>query len=62
MSGHNFIINCVECCYGLIVDVKTKLIYMDVPEQTPCYKGDAVETLMSPEMIIKIMWLIGEIR
>ena len=62
MSGQNFIINCVECCYGLMVDVKTKLVYMDVPGQIPCYRGDAVKILMSSEMIIKIMWLIGEIR
>ena len=53
MSGQNFIINCVECCYGLMVDVNTKLIYMDVPGQTPCSRGDAAEILMSPEMIIK---------
>ena len=62
MSSQNFIINCVECCYGLMVDEKTKLIYMDVPGQTPCYRGDATEILMSPKMIIKGMGLIGEIR
>jgi len=28
---------------------------MDVPGQTPCYRGDAAEILMSSEMIIKIM-------
>jgi len=52
----------VGYCYWLTVDVKTKLVYMDVPGQTPCYRGDAVEILMSSEMIIKIMWLIGQIR
>jgi len=55
MSSQNFIKNCVECCCGLMVDVKTKLIYMNVSGQTPCYRGDAAKILMSSEMIIKIM-------